>query len=141
MTPMWICFNDAFISAVQDRRRPSRLVVRARKRKHLERLFPGKRIAATPDADYAYRVSISKKSFARKVVSRISAINYDNFKDSVSDAELHDLYLKFWSQHWQYQHGPDWLDPLNDRLARYDHPAQKSLRLETNVYGIDEWTR
>lgn len=36
---MWICLNDAFVSAVQDRNNPNRLCVRARKREHLERLF------------------------------------------------------------------------------------------------------
>lgn len=147
---MWICFNDAFISAVQDRRRPERLVVRARKTKHLASLFPGKRIVSTPDADYAFRVSVTKKAFAKKVVSRIGEINYTNFKSSVRDDDLHDLYLDFWNLHWNYQNrmektgrNPDWLDTLNNRLARYDRPVpeQGSLRLQNNAYGEDEWLR
>jgi hypothetical protein len=37
---VWIAMTDSFVSAVQDRNDPSRLVVRARKAEHLERLFP-----------------------------------------------------------------------------------------------------
>src|SRR5688500_2140088 len=55
-TRMWICLKNAFVSAVQDRNRPDWLCVRARRREHLEVLFPQQSIMATPEGDYAYRV-------------------------------------------------------------------------------------
>ena len=100
---MWICMSDGFVSAVQDHDDPSRLAVRARKREHLERLFPGHEIVTTPDRDYAARVFVSREEFAKVVAERIANIGYDNFKDSVADRRLHDLYLDFWTLHWRYQ--------------------------------------
>ena len=105
---MWICFNDGFVSAVQDRGDARRLVVRARRKEHLEVLFPAsegfKIITAAPfTSDYKYRVFVSKVDFARIVTERIMNISYDNFKNSVKDDRLHDLYGDFWELHNQYQ--------------------------------------
>jgi len=100
---MWICFNDAFVSAVHNRNDPDRLCVRARRRKHLERLFPDADIIMTPDADYGCRVFTSKTAFAEVVTKRVREIRYDNFKDSVKEAPLHDLYEIFWHLHYRYQ--------------------------------------
>jgi hypothetical protein len=32
------------------------------------------------------------------------AIDYTNFKNSVQDDQLHDLYSDFWTLHYRYQH-------------------------------------
>lgn len=103
---MWICFNNAFVSAVQDRRRDDGLVVRARQREHLSTLFPGKKIYVDKKADYIARVYVSKVEFARMMVERIGAIDYDNFKSSVVDHSLGDLYMDFWQLHREYQNEP-----------------------------------
>ncbi|WP_114944804.1 hypothetical protein [Microvirga calopogonii] len=100
---MWICYNDAFVSAVQHRDDPSRLCVRARKKEHLQRLFPAAEIMEIPSRDYACRVLVSKQEFAELVTRRINEIDYPNFKDSVRDDGLHDLYADFWELHWAYQ--------------------------------------
>ncbi|WP_052341289.1 hypothetical protein [Salinarimonas rosea] len=104
---MWICFNDAFISAVQDRSDLSVLVIRGRKRAHLKILFPDYDIIDTPNADYACRVFVPKSRFAKLIADRIEEIDYPNFKYSVEDDALHDLYAGFWQDHWRYQHRPD----------------------------------
>ena len=59
---MWICLNDAFVSAVQDRNDPSRLIVRGRKKGHLQSLFSGREILLTREADYAAQVSVTPLS-------------------------------------------------------------------------------
>ena len=100
---MWIFFNDGFVSAVQDRGDPGRLCVRARNPEHLRRLFPGVKVVVTPGADYACRVFVSRAEFARAVVERVEAIDYPNFKGSVADSGLHDLYLDIWQSGWSYQ--------------------------------------
>src|SRR4051794_38523185 len=97
---MWVCFNDAFVSAVQDKNDPDRLCVRARNRSHLEGLFRNAEIVTTPNADYACRVFVSKSEFVEIVTQRIFGIDYTNFKDSVCDDRLHDLYAEFWQGHW-----------------------------------------
>jgi hypothetical protein len=100
---MWICMDSSFVSAVQDRDDPEGLVIRARSKKHLTRLFPGKAIAITPEADYVARVFVTKVEFAAVVSQRIEAISYDNFKNSVRNHRLHQLYTEFWGLHWRYQ--------------------------------------
>ena len=100
---MWICCNDAFVSAVEDKNDSSRLLVRGRNKKHLEAMFPGYEIFTNQGTDYKHRVSCSKEAFAEIVSNRILDINYGNFKDSVEDNKLHDLYADFWQLHWHYQ--------------------------------------
>lgn len=100
---MWVCFNDAFVSAVQDRNNPDRLCVRARKREHLERLFPKMDIIVVPNRDYACRVFVTMAQFADLMTRRVQDIGYPNFKDSVREDGLHDLYADFWELHWSYQ--------------------------------------
>ena len=100
---MWIAMTDTFVSAVQDRNDPSRLVVRARKAEHLERLFPDREVTITPEADYVARVLVPRDEFVKVMARRIEEIGYDNFKASVDDERLHDLYADFWSLHRRYQ--------------------------------------
>ncbi|MGV7222959.1 MAG: hypothetical protein ACQ9MH_15695 [Nitrospinales bacterium] len=73
---MWICLNNAFISAVQHRDKPDCFMVRKRKREHLEIVFPDAGIMEMGFADYRWRVAVSK---------------------SVSDHELHEKYTRIWS--------------------------------------------
>lgn len=100
---MWICFNDGFVSAVEHRDSPDILMIRARRREILENLFPGEDIVEGGSTDYHYRVVVAKTAFADVVSKRISEISYPNFKDSVEDHEMHELYEKFWSLHRRYQ--------------------------------------
>jgi len=94
---MWICFNDAFISIVQDETRFERFVVRARKKEHLEVLFHDykKAIIASYTSDYRYRLFLDKKVVKEVLVERLMDIEYPNFKNSVEDEDLHKLYEKF----------------------------------------------
>lgn len=100
---MWICFREGFVSAVQNRDNPEDLVVRARNLRHLEALFPYHEIVMSPDADYACRVHVSKIEFGGLVTRKSAAINYSNFKTSVLDRRLHQLYAEFWHLHLRYQ--------------------------------------
>lgn len=100
---MWICFNDSFISAVQDRNDPDNLCVRARNRDHLAVLFPNEEIVEMPGTDYACRVFVNKAVLAELLIRRITEIDYTNFKASVADSRLGDLYAGFWEDHRGYQ--------------------------------------
>ncbi len=100
---MWVCFNNAFVSAVADPKRPGMLKVRARKREHLARLFPDAQITASSTTDYRYRVFVTKTHFSELLARKAMEIDYGNFKSSVKDRRLHDLYLDFWRLHLNYQ--------------------------------------
>ena len=100
---MWFCFNNGFVSAVENRDDEDGLVVRARRREHLEDNFPDNKIVVGGSTDYNYRIFISKKEFAEIVKDRIMGIDYSNFKNSVEDDDLYDLYSKFWTLHYKFQ--------------------------------------
>lgn len=106
---MWFCFNDAFVSVVQSTKDPDTLLVRARSYAHLKHIFGDtKWIHITPKNDYRYRVFCTKPEWAAIVNTRISDINYSNFKDSVREDKLHHLYEKFWFDHMVFQNGKNW---------------------------------
>lgn len=100
---MWLCFNDGFISVVQNRENDDELLVRARRREILKRLFPNKKAFTDKHADYRYRLFVTRDEFKAVVAARVEEINYDNFKNSVENEELHDLYARFWGLHARYQ--------------------------------------
>jgi hypothetical protein len=100
----WICLNDSFVSVIADQKNEELLVVRARRKEHLFNL-PGNgiEVTVTPERDYKYRTKAARRRFAQIVASRIEQIEYGNFKDSVADEDLHDLYKQFWVLHKEYQ--------------------------------------
>ena len=100
---MWICFNDGFLSAVADKNDPARLMVRARRKKDLLNVFGDVEIIETAVADYRWRTFIERKAFAALVAARVENIKYTNFKNSVADPDLHDLYMDLWTRHHRYQ--------------------------------------
>ena len=100
---MWVCLNNAFISAVQDENDADLLKIRARNRNHLKVLFPKSKIFSSEATDYRFRVFVPKAEFAALIAKKAMEINYPNFKDSVQDDKLHKLYADFWSLHWRYQ--------------------------------------
>lgn len=102
---MWICTNRGFISIVADRDDPAFLLVRARKRSHLKALFPEARIKTTKKADYRFRAQVMRREAGHVIANAIRSIDYDNFKSSVKDRELHDLYLNLWFELRDYQEG------------------------------------
>ncbi len=96
---MWIFLNDAMFSVVQHRKFTDSLLVRARIKGDIERVFPDANVEHTPYADYAYRSIIGKKEFADKVHCLITDICYDNFKNSIPDGHdvRHNAYMGVWS--------------------------------------------
>ena len=84
---MWICFDDAFVSAVQDRADLNRLVVRGRRKEHLQALFPNQEIILTPDADYVARVFVTREEFASVVNQRVAQLMLDKLGHSVDTVD------------------------------------------------------
>ena len=95
---MWIALNNSFLSIVQNRNDSSELLVRARVKGDIERVFPEAETFEDLKADYRYRALIQRDLVAKALASQVSEINYDNFKNSISNDECqrHDAYLKVW---------------------------------------------
>lgn len=100
---MWFFFNDGFVSVVAHRERPGELLVRSRRREILESLFPSRTVETSENADYRYRLTVTKEEWASIVADRIAGIEYPNFKSSIEDEAYHDLCSSVWSLHYRYQ--------------------------------------
>lgn len=102
---MWVCLNDAFLSIVEDTKNTNQLIVRARRREHLEKLFPEKEVVKSKASDYKYRVFVDRVVVAMVIAKRMLSINYANFKDSVEDQDLKDAYKHVWGSMYGLQAG------------------------------------
>lgn len=95
---MWVCLNNAFLSIVEpDRKSGDKLLVRARRKGDIERVFPGIAVKRTPERDYLFRALISRERVAEAIANEVRGIDYGNFKASVRDKPLHDAYASVWS--------------------------------------------
>jgi hypothetical protein len=93
---MWIFLNNAFLSAVAHRTQPDDLLVRGRVAGDIGRVFPGVIETETPSADYRYRATIPRKTVAAALAEQAASIDYDNFKNSVTEDDRHDAYFETW---------------------------------------------
>ncbi len=101
---MWLCFNDGFLSVVSDMNDPSRLMVRARRKEALTSILGNEvEVVENAGSDYRWRAFVDRGTLAKVVAARIESIAYTNFKNSVTDPDLHDLYFDFWDLHRNYQ--------------------------------------
>ncbi len=125
---MWICLNDAFISIVTDEKDPTQLKVRARRRDHLKRLFPRARIHVDDKADYRFRIFTSREEVAGVIAAHVLDIHYPNFKSSVKDRQLHDMYALWWGDHRKLQDRPK-----AKRSFYYEEPFSKPSSYEDSL--------
>jgi len=80
---MWVCTQNGFISAVDNKVKPGLLAVRARDRQSLEAIseMAGSEIEFTPHRDYQYRTYVSRGILEDFVKLSIETLDYSNFKD------------------------------------------------------------
>jgi len=100
---MWIFTSKGFVSIVADMTRPGNLLIRARKKKHLQDLFPGEDVKTTPANDYRFRISIPFQDAVRILAEEIAGIDYPNFKNSIQDHDYHDACLEVWKTMFHVQ--------------------------------------
>jgi hypothetical protein len=80
---MWLFTKNSFVSVVSHRERSNDCLVRARVKQHLIKLFPKyeKQIFEDQDADYRWRLILSKQELAERISAYIlQSLDYDNFK-------------------------------------------------------------
>ena len=80
---MWIFTKNSFVSIVQAQDRPHEVLIRARRRADLVRLFPKDeaRISDDADRDYRFRLLVKKSRLAKLLSVYIeSELTYGNFK-------------------------------------------------------------
>lgn len=103
---MWICLNDAFLSIVSKDCPRDSLLVRARRKGDIEKIFPEAVVRMTKGTDYRWRAVVKRAVVVDALSGEVGRITYDNFKDSVTDKKLHAAYLRVWSAMADLQPGP-----------------------------------
>ena len=95
---MWIALNNSFLSIVQNLNNQDELLVRARVKGDIEKVFPEAQTFEDQSADYRYRAFLERRLVAEVIADKISSINYGNFKSSIDKSEhrRHDAYLRVW---------------------------------------------
>jgi hypothetical protein len=120
---MWIFLNNAFLSIVAHRTKPDTLLVRARVRGDIERVFPRAKVSRTPDADYLYRAEVARVEVSVAISSAAAGIAYPNFKGSVQDRDRLATYHDVWDVMWAWQGRRD----VDDRPPRAGGLAEPDL--------------
>jgi len=103
---MWIFTNEGMISVVQHRDQADKFMIRARRSEHLEAIFPNEQIYRTDAADYRFRVIVDRGTAVAVVANKMFEIRYDNFKNSIRDAEYHDACSSVWGVMLRMQSTP-----------------------------------
>lgn len=106
---MWLCLNDAFLSAVHKDCAQDEILVRARRKGDIERIFNDENLfRANPSlkpvtvtrytkSDYLYRAVIKRDHMKAAMVAEIDRVVYTNFKASTRENDLHNAYNRVWS--------------------------------------------
>ena len=96
---MWIVLNNSFLSIVKNRNNDDELLVRARVKGDIEKIFSNADVFTDDNADYKYRSYINRKIVASTISQNLLNIDYDNFKNSVSknDVMRSNAYMSVWS--------------------------------------------
>lgn len=106
---MWIMTTYGFFSAVENRDDKRALCVRARQRQDLLNLVGhleiDPEITVNDQADYRYRISVTKQQWADLLAEEALRIDYDNFKHAVKkiDMEHAQAYGEVWSVLYELQ--------------------------------------
>jgi hypothetical protein len=100
---MWIFLSDSFLSVVSHRTKPEVLLVRARVKGDIERVFPKAKVTRSPSADYLFRAEMTRAAVAKAMTERIRRIDYDNFKNSIREDDRHDACSKIWQVMYSLQ--------------------------------------
>lgn len=100
---MWIFLNNSSLSIVSHWDLPDHLLVRSRIEGDIEQVFPSAEVEHTPKFDYPYRAVIAREVVAEVMASAIAAIDYGNFKNSVTDRDRHTGYFGIYASYNRMQ--------------------------------------
>jgi len=140
---MWLFLPDAFISVVQDRDNADQLIVRGRLPGDIERVFPGADVLKTPDADYLYRVSVTRRQLRAALMRAVDDLTYTNVKGAIlpGDHLRHGAMLRCWSAMNSAQKEAETGQLFTFEEGDLDDEEQIDLELEDSVcrHGDDPY--
>lgn len=94
-----MCFfgSEAFHSVVQHPTDPAILVVRARRPRHIQKMFPGVKVLTLDGRDYQFRSELPREIVAERMQRYVMEMTATNCKNSVKDKIYHDPCMGVWS--------------------------------------------
>lgn len=142
---MWVFSKDVFLSVVAIKDDPIRLMVRARIRGDIEKVFPlyAGRVRMTPNSDYRFRAMIPRSEVSCVMAKMVKDIDYINFKDSVTDQRRHWAYSDVWVAMLRLQDQleekvwPRWAKRKFGWRSRVQSIAQESREVTKNSAPMD----
>lgn len=101
---MWLFSTAGFVSIVEYKPDPTRLLVRARHADDIPALFGvGVTVEVNPTADYRFRSVISRERVAEVIAAKVADIHYPNFKNTLNDHRRAAAYMNVWAAMERYQ--------------------------------------
>src|SRR5574337_230854 len=101
---MWIFLSDSFLSIVDKGDDSGKtLLVRARKKGDIERVFPAAKVQEGGGTDYAFRARIDREEVAMRMADAVRATTYANFKATVVEDDRHRTYVRVWEAMLTFQ--------------------------------------
>lgn len=106
---MWVFLKDAYVSIVAPSAsdalgRDDVLVVRARAKGDIERIFPNAKVEkSSMDRDYAFRAFVPRILVMNEMAAQVRGITATNFKDSVTEPDRLTVYQRVWSVMLDFQ--------------------------------------
>lgn len=99
MGEMWVFLNTGPVSVVAHKDKEGVLLVRARKREHLEAALGDvdAEIFELPSADYRFRAEAPARDWSARLAQLTESIEYPNFKNSIRDPEVATVAHQVWS--------------------------------------------
>jgi hypothetical protein len=94
---VWLMLNDSFLSFVSKDCKPSEVLVRARRPRDIQTVFPNAKVTEYDKSDYQFRAVVTRDDVKAALAGEVDRIVYPNFKDSVKDAKLHNAYMDVWT--------------------------------------------
>ena len=82
---MWLSLNDAFLSFVSKDCARDEVLVRARRKGDIEKIFPKAKVTRYTKSDYLYRAAVKRDEVKKALAGEVDRVTYDNFKSSVAD--------------------------------------------------------
>jgi len=103
---MWIFLGNSMLSIVDKGGDGSTLLVRARRREDIKRVFPKAKVQAGGGTDYPFRARIDREAVAQQVAEAVRDIRYANFKATVAEDDRHAAYLRVWADMAAFEEKP-----------------------------------
>jgi len=79
---MWLFSKNNFLSIVEDKDDPNRLLVRGRLRGDIEAMFPLAEVIEGVGSDYLFRAFVDRTAVVKAVADTVTNIDYTNFKSA-----------------------------------------------------------